>query len=128
MLFDSLATYDGGAPIGLLSYGGAPGIAHSWAELSSSSGSILFTDAPDDDGVAWLIEDLGGWDSADVRFAATDRPQADGVFVTTPREGARRLDLVGHLFADTADEAFAAKTRLASIVRLRQELTLVVHE
>lgn len=60
---------------------------------------------PDADGVTWLLEDLRGWDSPDLREDVSDRPFAHGQRRGTSFYGGRPLSLVGTLLGtgDIAD-------------------------
>lgn len=79
--------------------------------LDGWAGNVL-----DDAGVAWVVEEVDGWDdSPPVRLEATEREQDDGAYDADTFYGARLLTLTGR--ADAPDKATmqAAKRRLAQV-------------
>lgn len=116
--YDSPLPYDG-----LFAYAG--GLTQfPWVQL----GPFVLTGAVDDDGVEWWLEDLAGWDSADVRAPSSTRPGADGLFVGTFFDGGRTLEAKGHIVGPTKAAARAARQEFAAALHVRNELTIVVHE
>jgi hypothetical protein len=87
--------------------------------FNERSGGLL---VPDGDGNIWIVQDIGGWDSADVRTNSFDDVGRDGIFYTMVEHQSRTLTLQGGLCVSPTEEArFAARNALASALNLTED-------
>lgn len=122
LAYDSPLAYDGpGAYASSVS-------ARPWLQLDDGEDRVVFNTGAAGDGVEWVVSDLTGWDSAEVRAPAARRPADHGLFLSTFFHGGRVLELVGHVMAPTTALAYAAKTALARLTNIDRPLTLTVYE
>jgi hypothetical protein len=86
--------------------------------FNERSGGLL---VPDGDGNVWIVQDIGGWDSADVRTNSFDDVGRDGIFYTMVEHQSRTLTLQGGLCVSPTEEArFAARNALSSALNLTE--------
>lgn len=81
----------------------------------------------DEAGVAWRLQELDGWDSAEVRAAVQQREADHGAWFTPGYLGERPITLTGKVEADDLTALDEAKERLLAAVSLSDTL-LVVYE
>jgi hypothetical protein len=71
----------------------------------------------DSDGIGWIVNQLDGWDSADVRLQDTPRGNADGSFHEPSYYGARLLVAHGSFFSIAGPQALMdAREKMHAIV------------
>ncbi len=76
---------------------------------------------PDAQGNCWMVQDIGGWDSADVRTNSFDDVGRDGVFYSEVEHQSRTLTLQGGLCISPTEAArFAAMYALASALNITE--------
>jgi hypothetical protein len=119
--YDSDLTYD----VDDYSYLGG----HDRATALVTLAGISFAGVADDEGREWIVTNLEGWDSPDVRAAVTNRPQADGAWVGDFWHAARMLEVTGFVDCPTVEAAWRTKDELARAMNLlRSSAELVVVE
>lgn len=92
---------------------------------------ITFSDGtgPDSTGVEWIVEDVDGWDMADVDSAVLPRFGVDGSWIGAGFYRSRFVTLKGILVGSTLAAAQAGSARLlAASGMIRTAGVLVVHE